>query len=304
MAHEVELDAVDVEALEALADDAGDEGAVAGVGVVEAGADAVLDGALGEALPGAGDEAVRVAAAVVAVRRVAGVDDVVAVHSHPRKEGDAPFPAEAQEGGQGAAALLDEGAHVGGDLRVGVVIAGGVHEGVEVVEAFEGGLLLSEDLADLGLEVVDLVIAGRPPEGAAGAGVRGDDFVAQVGLGDGGVGVEDPGVVGEDDSWEVGFGHGSAFWGVSPRAGVAGGSGRASAAAYAGVGGESIAEGVPWGWRAPRWARVSGPSEMKEVMTPRRNAPRRRGLRRRRRPWRGGFVVSVGASYWGKRRHR
>ena len=101
MAHEVQLDAVDVEALEALADDAGDEGAVAGVGVVEAGADAVLDGALGEALPGAGDEAVRVAAPVVAVPRVAGVDDVVAVHAHPRKEGDAPFPAEAQEGRQG-----------------------------------------------------------------------------------------------------------------------------------------------------------------------------------------------------------
>ena len=206
VAHEVELDAVDVEALEALADDAGDEGAVSRVGVVEAGADAVLDGALGELLPGAGDQAVGVAPAVVAVRRVAGVDDVVAVHAHAREEGDALVPAEALQGPQRPAALLDQGTHVGRYLRVGVVPAGGVHEGVQLVEPFER-LFGSEDLAAFRFEVVDLVVAGRPPEGAAGAGVGPDHLVAQVGLGDRRVRVEDPAVVGEDDARELRFFH-------------------------------------------------------------------------------------------------
>ena len=213
VAHEVELDAVDVEALEAFADDAGDEGAVAGVGVVEAGADAVLDGALGEALSGAGDQAVGVAAPVVAVPRVAGVDDVVAVHAHARKERDSALAAEPQHRRQRAPALLDQGAHVGGYLRVGVVPAGRVHEGIQLLEVFQGGLLGSEDLADPGFELVDLVIARRPPEGAAGAGVPGDHLVAQVGLGDRRVRAEDPAVVGEDDAREPGFFHRWAYAG-------------------------------------------------------------------------------------------
>ena len=62
-------------------------------------------------------------------------------------------------------------------------------------------------------------------------------------------------------------------WGVLGGGGD-GGSGRASAARTPGLGGGAIDLGGSWGWRAPRWARVSGPLGCGWLLTPaRRNAP-------------------------------
>ena len=181
-----------------------------GVGEVEAAADTPLHGIFGEDFAGAADEQFGVFAAEGTVARVRWVDDIVAVYAHAREEGNARVAAQIRECGQGPAAVGDELAQVGGELAFDAG-GGGMDEGGR--GRIEGVAVGAEDFADFGLVEIDLVVAGAPPQRAAGAGVAVDDLGLEVGGGDVGVGGEDPAVVGEDDRRRAAV---SGVRGVSP----------------------------------------------------------------------------------------
>ena len=108
MAHEVQLNAINVKALEELAGDAPHVLAHLGVGVVEAGADAPLDRLFGEFFAGAANEQVGLLAAEATVAGMGRVDHVVAVHAHAREKGDICLLAQSRKCGQWPAALGDQ----------------------------------------------------------------------------------------------------------------------------------------------------------------------------------------------------
>ena len=196
VAHEVELDAVDVEAVDQLEDDPQHVGADPGLGVVEAGADPPLEGA-GRQLPvGVADQQLGMPAAQAAEVGGGLVDVVVLVHAHRREEAHPRLAAEPGDHGYRTSV-------VPGQIPQVVPLPA-----LSLVE-FPVAVPVAEALPDFGFVVVHLVAPDRPQEDAdRRALVRGDHLLAHDLRGDGrSVRPHDPAVVVEQDEGRLRFGH-------------------------------------------------------------------------------------------------